>query len=101
MNEKDKIISKYNEFKKISFPNNSRNNLEMQDIFSDLILYDSQIAGAVDKIINNKSIDEKDLVYDVNLEKRISQIPEADPLRNEYLNYMSNIKELINAIKEE
>jgi hypothetical protein len=90
------ILTKYTEFKKIPFPENSKDNDEVQDVFSDLVLFDSHIAGTIEKLIDNKPINKIDLAYDESLEQRIMNIADADLLlKSSYLNYLKHLKDLI------
>ena len=98
MKELKKIFEKY---KKIPFPEDSSDAEELGDIFVDLVLYDSEVAGAIDKIIRGKSSDFEDLKYNQALENRLNDFINSNresidlDAANKYLEYLLELKKLI------
>lgn len=95
-----KLSETYKTFRRLKFPKTPTNDI-LDDIFTDLVQYDSHVAGSVDKLLKGKAIKSTDLYFDIGLEKRIqefiSQAKNQDDLKNAetYLQYLDNLRELI------
>jgi hypothetical protein len=94
-----KII--FDKFKSVSFPEDSSESKELGDIFCDLVLFDSQIAGSIDKIISGKNTAFNEIKYDQELENRLISIINSNTgtvdtsAANKYLKYLLELKNLI------
>ena len=94
-----KII--FDRFKSISFPEDSAESEALGDIFCDLVLLDSQIAGSIDKITNGKNTALNEIKYVQELEDRLICIINSDTgtadttAATNYLKYLFELKDLI------
>lgn len=93
----------YNFFKKIPFPLAPSDNEELEDLFSELVLQDSYIAGAIEKMILKKKIDNSELYLDDTILDRLENIPKEQlnkknrNLVNSYILYFHELKKIINS----
>ena len=91
----------FDRFKSISFPEDSAESEELGEIFCDLVLFDSQIAGSIDKITSGKNTALNEIKYDQELEDRLISIINFDTgtadtsAANNYLKYLLELKDLI------
>ena len=103
MDKKAGLKQLFEEFSRIQFPMSSSDNDSLADIHSELVLFDSYIAGSIDKILKNKKNRDIELLYDEILEIRISEFLLKSNRQNaaiakSYLDYMYRIKMLINEV---
>lgn len=100
----NKLKMIFDKFKDVSFPEDSSVSEELGDIFCELVLFDSQIAGSIDKIISGKGIAINEIKYDQELENRLisfinSSTGTADTFAaNRYLKYLFELKHLIKEV---
>jgi len=101
---KSSVIFKYNGFKKLVFPPSPANE-RLEDVFIDLVQYDSLIAGEIDKLIKGKLIKSSDFFYSNVIEEKLNRLllqmnnTEDVHIIQLYLQYLKNIEELINSVK--
>lgn len=92
----------FNQFKKIPFPRSSSNIL-LGNIHDELIEYDSFLAGLINSYLSGKSINIDLVSYDIDLEKKIREYistkREETALAEQYLQYMKNLKKMIDLVK--
>lgn len=93
----------YELFKSIPFPDNKAVNEELADIYFELADYDGYVAGTIDKLLNKKEVNRKELEYDITLEnkitdflKEVNNTEDSDYVTaTEMINYLKGIKGLI------
>jgi hypothetical protein len=97
-----KII--FDRFKGVAVPENSSESEELGDIFCYLVLFDSQIAGSIDKNISGKNIALNEIKYDQELENRLINFINSNTgtidtsTVNKNLKYLFELKNLIKEV---
>ena len=90
----------YEQFKEVKFPQ-SPTNEALGDLFTDLVQYDSFIAGAIDKLLKGKPLKPNEIYFDIELEEKLkkfvleSEDKEDKRIANLYLLYLENLRNLI------
>lgn len=100
-----KLAEVFADFQRLKFPRSPSNEL-LDDIFADLVQYDNQIAGSVDKLLKGKTLRSTDLYFDVELEKRLrgfiieAKSKEDISSAESYLQYLNSLKDLISVAEK-
>jgi hypothetical protein len=97
------LINAYENYKKLKFPR-SPDNDELYDLFTDLVLYDSFIAGSIDKILQGKLLPPGEVYFDLELEQKVRKFKMQSSNRKDnedaetYLNYLKHLEGLVTEI---
>jgi hypothetical protein len=95
----------FEKFSHVKFPE-APSNPKLEEIFTDLVQYDSEIAGCIDKLTKKRAVESSDLYFDeglaIRLEAFILKSTDKDDIKiaNQYLEYLKHLKQLIHVAKE-
>ncbi|WP_047153900.1 hypothetical protein [Aneurinibacillus tyrosinisolvens] len=94
------LVAKFEDFKRLPFPEAPQDD-DLYDIFTDLVEYDSHIAGLVTSFLNNKKINRKFVNKNNEIENKISSLSEKQNQEvSEIKTYKNKLDNLVDLLKE-